>query len=377
MPDEVWNPDEDFDPPGESAGSRTGKYFPAPLDPTGKFKPVAAAPTGSEQSSSGVKLPPALTSGPPAIPGYDVVGELGRGGMGVVFKAWHIESKRFVALKMVLSVAQTNETNIRRFRAEAEAVARLSHPHIVQIFEIGEHRGWPFFSLEFCGGGSLAKKLANHPLSAHAAATLMEKLARGVAVAHQQQIIHRDLKPANILLTSKGEPKISDFGLAKQLDQTDQPSRLGSIMGTPSYMPPEQADAAAHLVGPQADIYSLGAILYECLTGRPPFKGATALNTLEQVRTQEPIPPRLFDAKIPADLEEICLKCLQKKPDHRYVSADALAEDLRRFLNGKPVSAARGNFHRWAKARPGWAGFFAGILLASVFAALLALFLLR
>jgi serine/threonine-protein kinase len=332
MPDPFSPADED-----QPLGDLTGKFRPVARDAdrTGKYTPPALA----AKESSGVASAE-LSTGPTSVPGYDIVGELGRGGMGVVFKAWQISAKRFVALKMVVPGAQTSAATLRRFQTEAQAVAHLSHPNIVQIYEVGECNGWPYFSLEFCGGGSLAKKLAGNPMLPLPAAQLIEKVACAVAAAHEKQIVHRDLKPANILLTPEGEPKIGDFGLAKKLDApAPGETRTGAVMGTPSYIPPEQASGAIRTVGPAADIYALGAILYECLTGRPPYKGATAIDTLDQVRRQEIIPPRLFEAKIPPDLETICLKCLARNPRKRYASAAEFANDLRRLANGVPIKA--------------------------------------
>ncbi len=210
-------------------------------------------PLPKTANDSGITGPPALSTGPTAIPGYDIVGELGRGGMGVVYKAWQVAAKRFVALKMVVPDAKSDEAALRRFQAEAQAVAQLSHPNIIQIYAVSDYHGWPFFCLEFCGGGSLAKKLGGSPMLPSPAAQLVEKLARAVATAHEKHIVHRDLKPANILLTTEGEPKITDFGLAKKLDSVVAGNtRTGAVVGTPSYMSPEQAMGSLKEVGPAA-----------------------------------------------------------------------------------------------------------------------------
>jgi tetratricopeptide (TPR) repeat protein/tRNA A-37 threonylcarbamoyl transferase component Bud32 len=273
------------------------------------------------------------------VPGYEILGTLGRGGMGVVYKARQIKLNRTVALKMILGGAHAGHDMLERFRREAEAVARMQHPNIVQIYEVGEAEGRPFFSLEFVDGGSLDKQIASTPLTAQKAAALVETLARAMQVAHERGIVHRDLKPANVLLTADGTPKITDFGLAKQLEEESGQTRSGAVMGTPSFMAPEQASGANDTVGPLADVYALGAVLYDLLTGRPPFKGATVLDTLDQVRNQEPVPPSRLQPKVPRDLETICLKCLHKDAARRYATASELAEDLRRFLAGEPIKA--------------------------------------
>jgi serine/threonine protein kinase len=315
--------------------------------------------------SRGASSATTLDRGPPAtapstmnptVTGYDILGELGRGGMGIVYKARQVKLNRLVALKMVLSGQHAGRDDLLRFRTEAEAVASLQHLNIVQIYEVGDQDGCPYFSLEYVTGGSLEDKLDREALlPAAAAAQLLETLARAVHAAHQRGIIHRDLKPANVLLTSDGVPKITDFGLAKRLDAPGQTS-TGSVMGTPSYMAPEQAEGKTRELGPAVDIYALGAILYELLTGRPPFLGATPLDTLHQVRHQEPVPPRQLQPKVPRDLETLALKCLRKEPRHRYASAAALADDLGRFLRGEPIQArpvsrlVRG--WRWCRRKP-------------------------
>jgi WD40 repeat protein len=303
------------------------------------------------------------------IEGYEELRELGRGGMGVVYQARHVRLGRVVALKMILAGSHAGRQELARFQTEAEAVARLQHPHIVQIYEVGEHNGLPFFSLEFCPGGSLEKKLGGTPLPPLEAAALVEKLARAMAAAHQKGVIHRDLKPANILLTEDGTPKITDFGLAKKLDEAGQ-TKTGAIMGTPSYMAPEQAGGPKKEIGPAADIWALGATLYECLTGRPPFRAATTMETILQVRTAEPVPPSRLVPNCPRDLETICLKCLQKEPRKRYASAADLAEDLHRFQAGEPIAARPvGRLERtwrWCRRNPTVAG-----LLTAVAATLL------
>jgi WD40 repeat protein len=302
------------------------------------------------------------------IPGYEIEDVLGRGGMGVVYRARQTQLNRVVALKMLLAGDQAGPDELDRFRAEARTVAQFQHPHIVQIFEVGEHDGRPFFSLEYVEGGSLAQQLRGTPLPARDAAELVETLAGAVHYAHERHLIHRDLKPANILLVPSpggqlspglkglGTPKVADFGLAKRLDGEGALTQTGAIVGTPSYMAPEQAAGRADQLGPRVDVYALGAILYECLTGRAPFRGATKLETLEQVRTREPVPVRTLNPAVPRDLETVCLKCLHKEPARRYATAVELAEDLRRFLSGEPVRARPVRVLErawvWAKRRP-------------------------
>jgi eukaryotic-like serine/threonine-protein kinase len=273
-----------------------------------------------------------------APPGYEVLGELGRGGMGVVYKARQVALNRLVALKVVLSGGHAGAQERARFKAEAEAAARLGHPNIVQVHEVGEHQGAPYLAMEYVDGESLDRKVDGTPQPPRQAAELVRTLARAVHYAHQRGVIHRDLKPANVLLAEGRTPKVADFGLAKRLDESGQ-TRTGDVLGTPSYMAPEQAEGRAHDVGPHTDVYALGAILYELLTGRPPLKGASVLETLEQVRTQEPVPPSQLAPKVPRDLEGVCLKCLEKEAGRRYPTAEELADDLDRFLGGESVRA--------------------------------------
>jgi WD40 repeat protein/tetratricopeptide (TPR) repeat protein len=305
--------------------------------------------------------------GTPTVPGYEILGELGRGGMGVVWKARHLGLNRLVALKMILAGGHAGPDERQRFRTEAEAVAQLAHPHIVQIHDVGECDGLLFCSLEFCPGGSLSDQLDGTPWPGAKAAALVETLARAMNAAHERGIVHRDLKPANVLLAEDGSPRITDFGLAKKLEEDSGQTRSGAILGTPSYMAPEQAQGKVHEIAPAADTYALGAILYELLTGRPPFRAATPLETVLQVLADEPVPPARLNPAVPVDLQTICLKCLQKEPGRRYGSAQELAEDLRRFQAGEPIRARPlGSLRRaikWVRRRPLVAGLLAALVI--------------
>jgi serine/threonine protein kinase len=280
------------------------------------------------------------------IPGYEILGVLGRGGMGIVYKARQVGLNRIVALKMILAGGHASHAELQRFHTEAEAVASLHHPNIVQIHDMGVRDGRPYFSLEYCDGGSLQGRLDGTPLSPQAAARLARTLAEAIGYAHQQGIIHRDLKPANILIVEPKEhplpqctPKITDFGLAKRLNEDQGHTATEAILGTPSYMAPEQAQGKTKEAGPASDVYALGAILYDLLTGRPPFRGASAIDTLQLVQSAEPVPPSRLQPGVPVDLQTITLKCLEKDPARRYQSANELATDLQRFLDGKPIEA--------------------------------------
>jgi len=276
---------------------------------------------------------------PKSVGGYEILGEIGRGGTGVIYRAFDAELKRYVAIKMLFSGIEVSPYKLSQFRGEAEIVAQLAHPNIVQVFDIGEHDGHPYLALELVEGGSLDRHTERKPQTPRFAAEAVETLARAIHVAHSQHIIHRDLKPANILMCKDGTLKITDFGLAKRLVDTPAGSRTGDIKGTPSYMAPEQADGRVRECGPATDVYALGAILYELLTGRPPFVGADVIETLEQVRLADPPPPSKLVPKVPRDLCTISLKCLEKSPERRYGSANELAEDLQRWKNGEPILA--------------------------------------
>jgi tRNA A-37 threonylcarbamoyl transferase component Bud32 len=292
----------------------------------------------------------------PELPGYDVQSILGRGGMGVVYKARHRRLNRAVALKMLITGAYAGPDERARFQREAEAVASLHHANIVAVHDVGDHEGCPYFTMELLEGGSLARALGGTPQPDREAAALLITLAEAVQAAHRAGIVHRDMKPANILLTADGTPKVADFGLARHFEGEPSLTLSGARVGTPSYMAPEQVSGRTGTIGPAADIYALGALLYEVLTGRPPFRGETATETERQVIHDEPVPPSRLNTKVPRDLETICLKCLSKEPQRRYASAAALADDLRRFGEGRPIQARSVGWGerswRWCRRNP-------------------------
>jgi serine/threonine-protein kinase len=290
----------------------------------------------------------------PTVPGYELLDVLGRGGMGVVYRARQLGFNRVVALKMIRTAAEPLER--RRFRTEAEAVARLRHANIVQVHDIGEADGCPYFSMEHLEGGSLSKRAKAEPLSPRRAAEVVEALARAMQHTHEAGVVHRDLKPSNVLLDADGTPKVADFGLAKLLDADATRTAGDAVLGTACYMSPEQAAGRGDDVGPLSDVYGLGAILYDLLTGRPPIDRGSWAVVLERVRTQEPVDPRCLRPEVDRDLEAVCLKCLRKDPATRYASAGALADDLRRFLDGQPTAARPLSWAdrawRYARRRP-------------------------
>jgi tRNA A-37 threonylcarbamoyl transferase component Bud32/tetratricopeptide (TPR) repeat protein len=327
-------------------------------------QPVADAPAAGDPSESDTADGAAQF----IAPGFKILGELGHGGMGTVYKARQVRLKRVVALKVIRADAYADRAAAARFHAEAEAAARIQHPNIVQVFEVGEHEGMGYLVLEYVAGGSLNSRLAGLLQQARDSARLLETLARAIHYAHRHGIVHRDLKPSNILLTDDGVPKISDFGLAKLLERDEGLTQPGDIVGTPSYMAPEQIRGFSHKITPATDVYSLGAILYEMLTGRPPFKGTTLLSTIQQVSSQEPLAPGKIQRHTPRDLEIICLKCLEKDPRRRYATALELAEDLERYLDGRPILArptpAWERAWKWARRRPSAATALSSALLA-------------
>jgi len=336
-PDIVLEPSAQLNGGSSLDPDRTNSYI-SPGDSRtdqGSPRPDEAAGPRADPERAESDLRPDL----PQIASYEILGVLGEGGMGVVYKARQRGLKRLVALKMIRTDRRGSADRLSRIRTEAEAVARLRHPNVVSIFEIGESDGMPFLSLELLEGGSLDDRLENTPQPGRPAAELVVTLAKAVQVAHDAGIIHRDLKPSNILFTEDGVPKITDFGLAKQLESDSRQTETGQIMGSPSYMAPEQARGHTKDVGPAADVYALGAVLYEMLTGRPPFKGETPVETLRQVTDDEVVPPSRLVPRVARDLETICLHCLNKDQSRRYGSAEALAGDLVRFLAGRPINA--------------------------------------
>lgn len=357
---------DDLARPGQPDDQQTQLQWqndsPSPVLQTG----IQAAPASGPRLDVG---PVPLTR----VAEYELLKEVGRGGMGVVFKARHVRLNRVVALKMIRGGALANSEELQRFEKEAAAAAQLQHPNIVALYEVSNYNQQPFLSMEYIGGTSLAERLSMGPLSGRRAAEYLEITARAVHYAHSRGIVHRDLKPANVLLDENDQPKVTDFGLAKQMQTTSDQTRTGAILGTPSYMSPEQA-AGTKDISPASDVYSLGAILYELITGKPPFCGETPLKTLNLVAEQDPIPPRVLTPSVDRDLETICLKCLEKSPARRYSSAESLADDLHRYLQGEPITARRvgwiGRGVKWVRRNQAIAGMIAvGLLLVTFFIA--------
>ncbi len=316
------------------------------------FASVSQVLDSVERAASGPIRPPVFEPHQ-RVGDYEILDEIGRGGMGVVFRARQISLGRIVALKMILRGELASAADLTRFRGEAESAARLHHPHVTAVYEIGDHEGQPFFSMQFVEGTTLARKIVDGPLPAREAARLLLPVCRAIAEAHRQGLLHRDLKPSNILIDRAGHPFVSDFGLAKRVtadkDDEDEQSRSllthsGAIVGTPGYMAPEQAAGNRGEVGRTTDVYGLGALLYATLTGRAPFQSASPVDTVLQVLEQDPLPPRLLNPAVDTDLEMIALRCLQKPAELRYATADALADDLERFLANEPIAARSSRF---------------------------------
>jgi len=320
------------------------RVAPPPRPGSGETVSFAADPNAATAAPGGA--PPAPGTTVRYFGDYELLGEVARGGMGVVYRARHVKLNRTAALKMVLGAARADSKEIIRFLAEAEAVAAVRHPHVVGVYEFGDADGRPFLALEFCPGGTLAERLKAGRLAPRAAAELVRKVAGGVAAAHALGIVHRDLKPGNVLFDESEEPKVSDFGLAKRGAGAEL-TQSQAVLGTPAYMSPEQAKGDTKFVGPQADVWALGVILYECLTGERPFADPDQRRVLFLVATEEPQRPRKIDPSIPRDLETVCLKCLEKDPGDRYPTAAALADDLRAWAAGRAVSVrSRGRLRR-------------------------------
>ncbi|VTS05407.1 protein kinase domain-containing protein [Tuwongella immobilis] len=302
------------------------------------------------------------------VPGYEIIRKLGEGGMGVVYLARQQSLNRLVALKMLAGIVSPNAS--AKMRQEASVLAQFSHPNVVQVYDVGEVGGLTYFALELMPGGSLSDRLDDGPIAPREAVEWLLPLTAGLQAMHQVGVIHCDLKPANVLLDARGIPKLADFGLARQFDTDSQQTRTGTVRGTPSYMAPEQARGMIREFGPTVDVYALGGILYELLTGRPPFLSASVLETLRQVQIDEPVPPRRLNPDVPLDLETICLKCLEKSPAKRYPNAMELADDLRRFLDGRPVLARRlgpmARIWRWSRRHPSRAALIAVCLLTGM-----------
>jgi serine/threonine-protein kinase len=292
--------------------------------------------------AAGINVAPLRSGG--TLGDYQLADELGRGGMGVVYKAQQVSLGRTVALKMILRGAMPTPADLARFRSEAESAARLDHPAIVPIYEVGQHEGQPFFTMKYVAGTTLARRLADGPMNPREAAELLAPICRAIHFAHERGVLHRDLKPSNILIDEEGRPHVSDFGLAKRVETDSGLTLSGAVLGTPSYMAPEQAAGKRGKVGRESDVYSLGTILYAMLTGRPPFQAATPVETVMMVVEQEPLPPRLVNPRADRELEMIALKCLQKPPELRYATAAELADDLEAYLADEPTAARSGQF---------------------------------
>ena len=337
-----------------------------------RVRPSAAHPKSSHPASS-IQHPPI------PIPStinhsflrdfgdYELLEEIARGGMGIVYKARQKSLDRIVALKMLLFGPQASPEFAKRFRAEAVLAASLQHPNIVAIHEVGVHEGQQFFVMDYVAGPSLARLVGHEPLPARRAASYLKTVAEAIHYAHERGILHRDLKPSNVLIDANDQPRVTDFGLARRFEGDSQVTLTGQVLGSPNYIPPEQALGKRGKVSRQSDVYALGAMLYHLLTGRPPFQGETLTDTLQQVLNAEPLAPRLLNPSLPRDLETVCLKCLEKEPARRYATAQALADELGRFLNGQPVLARpmgpTGKIWRWCHRQPVRAGLSAALVL--------------
>src|SRR6266566_818429 len=345
-----------------SAGGSDDLSHDSQPDPSSNAAAKASDSSDHPATSTATGLPLPRTFGD-----YALLEEIARGGMGIVYRAPHLSLDRIVAVKMLLFGPLSSPEFVKRFRAEAAAAASLQHPNIVAIHEVGVHQGQQFFAMDYVEGQSLAKLLANGPLPARNAASYLKTIAEAIHYAHERGILHRDLKPSNVLIDANGQPRVSDFGLARRLEGASELTVTGQVLGSPNYMPPEQAVARRGKVSRRSDVYSLGAMLYHLLAGRPPFVGQALTDTLEQVLNAEPVSPRLLNPSVPRDLETICLKCLEKEPDKRYATAQALADELGRFLNNEPIHARpimrAERVWRWCRRKPALASFVAATAL--------------
>jgi eukaryotic-like serine/threonine-protein kinase len=362
-----------------SCGNPLPSDAPAGLCPVCLFETDASATPGAKanpgEPAATISISPDAFVRVRYFGDYELLEEIARGGMGVVWKARQSSLNRTVALKMILAGKLAGEAEVQRFHREAEAAANLQHPNIVAIHEVGEHDGQHDYSMDYVEGRDLGALVRESgPLPPTSAAECLQTIAEAVHFAHQRGTLHRDLKPQNVLMDAAGVPRITDFGLAKFIERDDSLTQTGAAMGSPSYMPPEQAAGHLDQVGPHSDVYSLGAILYELLTGRPPFRAETPMATMRQVMESDPAAPRKINAAVPPDLETICLKCLEKNPARRYHSAQALAEELRRFLKHEPIQAVRVSAIRkaesWLRRHP-WVLLGAGSLVVMVLAGML------
>ena len=353
------------------------KYVPRPAIADSGSETLSVAPAGIDPESSVPAADQPVETTLRHFGDYELLEEIARGGMGVVYKARQLSLNRIVALKMILSGQLAGEEEVKRFHMEAEAAAKLDHPGIVPIYEVGDHEGQHYFSMGFVEGRSLAARVVEGPLPEREVVELTLKLSEAISYAHSQGVIHRDVKPSNVLLDSEGQPRITDFGLAKRIGVDSGLTATGQVVGTPSFMSPEQAVGDVKSVGERADVYSLGATLYMLLTGRPPFQASTSVETLRQVRETEPVTPRRLNAAVDRDLETVCLKCLEKNPEQRYRTAADLEQDLRSWLDGEPIRARpigpAGRMARWSRRQPVLAGALAAIALSLIAGTLVSL----